>query len=174
MLELDIDSLKMLYFCSHQCPSLELEKYLSEGMVEKAFASIDWLEKLKGEQRHLHHRVLTDNLQNYILPRWQLEEDYPHEAFDAASMAGTPNNVFSKSFLLIVVSAVLYLALTIAIDFSRRWLPRMITPRFGLLLLWENLSTGTPSLPVKPPRIFKHTTGQYIAYPKHARSSCID
>ena len=69
--------LKVIYFSNHQCTAGELEKYISKSLVDEVFSQKDWAELLGREKRLYHNRILSESLQNVILPRWKEVEGYP-------------------------------------------------------------------------------------------------
>lgn len=74
--------IRVVYFCKPQCRIEDVQEYIPREAWAKAFSPLELGERLLKWKPDLHHKVLTKQVREKILPRWEKSGAYPQMPFD--------------------------------------------------------------------------------------------
>jgi hypothetical protein len=75
--------LSVIYFCTHQCRSKDVEQYIPKPFYDQLYDAKSWATELQVRRTQLHGHVLRLQVQRNIVPRWKNNYGYPVTPYDA-------------------------------------------------------------------------------------------
>jgi hypothetical protein len=73
----------VIYFCTHQCRSKDVELYIPKRFYLQLYTPTMWAFELNERRSKLHGQVLTMQVQRNIVPRWKDNYGHPVTPYDA-------------------------------------------------------------------------------------------